>query len=320
MVHKGDALKEGSARCRKPRRWCGFSDHVREGFYRHAGMGRKCRENFNTTVYDTCARDPENSTNCEVNRGGKTWNVLNTCWDGAWDKVCKANKCFALKSLTDQKCITTCKSYSEGYGPFDECADAWAKAGCPADGVSWKHVDPCENSTEPPSAAETAFGLWVAPGKRDETLGVRLPTPEPTPRPTPEPGTEVPCTEGCVQHFVTCTDWWMKHRSKTEEQAQSVCRSELDAGNHPKMLSAGCVPWCKIPDPTPSPTPEPGTEVPCTQGCVRHFVTCTDWWMKRRSKTEDEAYSECRSELDTRHHKMQRAGCEPQCALNIKWP
>merc|ERR1719346_283363 len=49
-VRYGDELKQGSARCRKPRRWCGFSDHIREKFYRHAGMGKKCMENFDNSV------------------------------------------------------------------------------------------------------------------------------------------------------------------------------------------------------------------------------------------------------------------------------
>jgi len=69
-----------------------------------------------------------------------------------------------------------------------------------------------------------------------------------------------PCTEGCVRHFVTCTDWWMKHRSKTADEAYSVCRSERDTKHH-KMQGAGCVPLCKIPGPKPSPTPEPGKQV-----------------------------------------------------------
>merc|ERR1719410_1148741 len=88
------------------------------------------------------------------------------------------------------------------------------------------------------------------------------------------------------------------------------------------MKRAGCKPRCalNIPDPTPQPTPEPGKEVPCTEGCVRHFVACKGWWMNHRWKTEGQAYSVCRSELDTEHWKMKRAGCKPRCALNIPDP
>merc|ERR1719492_737306 len=124
-----------------------------------------------------------------------------------------------MMSQTDQKCVTTCKSYgAANYSKddYDECSDAWVAAGCPADGKSFNKPDPCENSTEPPSAAETAAGTAVAPGTRDNTLGVRLPTttttmaePEAT---TTFTGARVPCTTSCEKDFANCFHWHGKKK------------------------------------------------------------------------------------------------------------
>jgi len=259
MAIYDQGLRQGSASCKKPARNCNFNDHVRDAFYRSVGFGKSCTESFNTTVYDTCAKDPGwNKANCEVEKNGKKWNVLSTCWDGAWDTVCKANKCFGMMSQTDQKCVTTCKSYgAANYSKddYDECSDAWAAAGCPADGVSFNKPDPCENSTEPPSAAETAAGTAVAPGTRDNTLGVRLPTtttttaePEATTTTMAEPettttftGTRVPCTTSCEKEFANCFHWHGKE--KTPEEAYSQCRGEIDEA-YWRLKDEGCIPFC----------------------------------------------------------------------------
>merc|ERR1719189_592498 len=161
-------------------------------------------------------------------------------------------------SQTDQKCVTTCKSYgAANYSKddYDECSDAWAAAGCPADGVSFNKPDPCENSTEPPSAAETAAGTAVAPGTRDNTLGVRQPTtttttaePEATTTTMAEPettttftGTRVPCTTSCEKEFANCFHWHGK--KKTPEEAYSQCRGEIDEA-YWRLKDEGCIPFC----------------------------------------------------------------------------
>jgi len=259
-------LREGSAHCRKPKRNCDFSDHARDGFYRSVGLGKKCVEAFDTSVYDTCANDPETSENCEIEKDNKTWNVLNTCWDGAWDKVCKANNCFALKSLADQKCVTTCKSYGgDHYGPYDNCSDAWAAAGCPADGTSWNDPAICADTSEPPSAAETAAALAVAPGTRDATLGVRLPTPALSPRPTPAPTTPLPApaptpplptpapTPYQPPQGGACPDWCLHSRFKRFHWALKCWTFQCQPCDdwvkncgivYPKGKTRKCASWC----------------------------------------------------------------------------
>jgi len=206
------------------------------------------------------------------------------------------------------------KMLSAGYEPWCKIppvglgSDCWRR--CRKAG----YCSACDDEGSKLEAACCSRGSWGADPeecKRGNFLGGhghRCVSLRPVGAPPP------PCTEGCVRHLVTCMDWWMKHRSKTADEASSVCRSEMDTDYH-KMQGAGCVPFCKIPDPTPRPTPEPGKPVPCTKGCVRHFVTCKEWWMKHRSKTADEAYSVCRSERDTKHHKMQGAGCVPLCKI-----
>jgi len=82
---------------------------------------------------------------------------------------------------------------------------------------------------------------------------------------TSEPGNEVPCTEGCVQHFKKCEAWWIYREEKTEQEAFQMCRSELDT-EHWKMKRAGCKRWCVLnkeltPEPTPQPTPKPMLEL-----------------------------------------------------------
>jgi len=92
------ALKNGNSSCRKPRRNCNYNDHTRKAFYSDVGLGRRCNPNFDTKVFDTCADDPTKAENCQVQAKGKTWNVLNACFDDVWDKTCKKHKCFMLKS------------------------------------------------------------------------------------------------------------------------------------------------------------------------------------------------------------------------------
>lgn len=268
MARYRQGLRYGFAHCRRPARNCDFNDHVRDGFYRSVGFGKKCRESFNTSVYDTCASDPETSTNCEVEKSGKTWNVLNTCWDGAWDKVCKARHCFALKSLKDQKCVATCKSYGgDMYGPYEDCGDAWAAAGCPADGTSWNDPALCANSTEPPSAAETAAALAVAPGERDETLGVRVkregkptgPPAKPTGTPSepsrpPAQPTGTPAETTGPPAKAECPDWCLHKRFgrfKWDLKCWTFKCQPCDdwVANCGEILKRGktktCAGWCK---------------------------------------------------------------------------